>query len=334
MGKVLVTGGAGFIGTHLVNQLSSEGGDVRVLDNFDPQVHGEPRPRFSPGIAECLIGDVRDPNTVAECLEGVDRVVHLASAVGVGQSMYEVKHYVDINCTGTAVLWEEMLKRRDCISKVVVASSMLIYGEGDPGGTGENHPLRPTSVYAVTKRDQEELSLSLGRAYGIPTVALRFFNVYGPGQSLNNPYTGVAAIFASRLLNGQAPIIFGDGTQTRDFVHVRDIVQGICLALDGSCPTGAYNVGTGAATSILDLAERLARALDFTGGIGPSGRIRAADIRHCVADIGKIQKVLGFSPQVPLDTGLGDLVAWAGEQQAEDRVARAVGELESRGLIE
>ena len=334
MGKVLVTGGAGFIGTHLVRQLSSAGRDVRILDNFDPQVHGEGKSPCEAGGAAHVTGDVRDQNTVAKCLEGVDRVVHLAAAVGVGQSMYEVKYYVDVNCNGTAVLWEEILKLRDRIEKVVVASSMLIYGEGDPRFTGENHPLRPTSVYAVTKRDQEELSLSLGRAYGIPTVALRLFNVYGPGQSLNNPYTGVAAIFASRLLNGQAPVIFGEGTQTRDFVHVRDIVQGICLALDGSCPTGAYNVGTGAATSILDLAERLARALDFTGEIGPSGRVRAADVRHCVADIGKIQKVLGFSPQVPLDTGLRDLVAWAGEQQAEDRVAGAVGELESRGLLE
>ena len=334
MGKVLVTGGAGFIGTHLVRQLSSEGREIRVLDNLDPQVHGEGKPRFEAAGAEFVTGDVRDPETVAECLDGVDRVVHLAAAVGVGQSMYEVKYYVDVNCTGTAVLWEEILKQPDRIEKVVVASSMSIYGEGDPSLTGENHPLRPTSVYAVTKRDQEELSLSLGRAYGIPTVALRFFNVYGPGQSLNNPYTGVAAIFASQLLNGQAPVIFGDGTQTRDFVHVRDIVRGIGLALDRSCPSDAYNVGTGAATSILELAGRLAEALGFTGGIGPSGRVRAGDVIHCVADIARIRKALGFAPQVTLDSGLRDLISWAGEQQAEDRVAGAVGELESRGLLE
>ena len=334
MGKVMVTGGAGFIGTHLVRQLSASGGEVRVLDNLDPQVHGEGKPCFQAECAEYVTGDVRDPDTVAKCLDGVDRVVHLAAAVGVGQSMYEVKYYVDVNCNGTAVLWEEILKLRDRIEKVVVASSMSIYGEGDPGFTGENHPLRPTSVYAVTKRDQEELSLSLGRAYGIPTVALRFFNVYGPGQSLNNPYTGVAAIFASRLLNGQAPVIFGDGNQTRDFVHVRDIVQGIRLALDRSCPSDAYNVGTGTATSILDLAGRLAGALGFTGGIGPSGRVRAGDVIHCVADIGKIRNALGFAPQVTLDSGLQDLISWAGEQRAEDRVAGAVGELESRGLLE
>ena len=334
MGKVLVTGGAGFIGTHLVGQLSSAGGDVRILDNFDPQVHGERKHRYGTETAEYVTGDVRDPDRVAKCLDGVDRVVHLAAAVGVGQSMYEVKYYVDVNCNGTAVLWEEILKLRDRIEKVVVASSMSIYGEGDPGFTGENHPLRPTSVYAVTKRDQEEVSLSLGRAYGIPTVALRFFNVYGPGQSLNNPYTGVAAIFASQLLNGQTPVIFGDGTQTRDFVHVRDIVQGITLALDSCCPSDSYNVGTGAATSILELAGRLAGALGFTGEIGPSGRVRAGDVIHCVADIGKIQKALGFAPQVTLDSGSRDLIAWAGEQQAEDRVAGAVGELESRGLLE
>ena len=334
MGKVLVTGGAGFIGTHLVRQLCAEGREVRVLDNFDPQVHGEGKPRFEAAGAEYVTGDVRDPDTVAKCLDGVDRVVHLAAAVGVGQSMYEVKYYVDVNCNGTAVLWEEILKLRDRIQKVVVASSMSIYGQGDPGFTSENHPLHPTSVYAVTKRDQEEISLSLGRAYGIPTVALRFFNVYGPGQSLNNPYTGVAAIFASQLLNGQAPVIFGAGTQTRDFVHVRDIVQGISLALERSCPSDAYNVGTGAATSILDLAGRLAKALGFTGEIGPSGRVRAGDVVHCVADIGKIQKALGLAPQVTLDAGLQDLISWAGGQQAEDRVAGAVGELESRGLLE
>ncbi len=334
MGKVLVTGGAGFIGTHLVRQLSSAGREVRILDNFDPQVHGERKHRYGTETAEHVTGDVRDPDMVAKCLDGVDRVVHLAAAVGVGQSMYEVKYYVDVNCNGTAVLWEEILKLRDRIEKVVVASSMSIYGEGDPGFTGESHPLRPTSVYAVTKRDQEEISLSLGRAYGIPTVALRFFNVYGPGQSLNNPYTGVAAIFASQLLNGQAPVIFGDGTQTRDFVHVRDIVQGITLALDSSCPSDAYNVGTGAATSILDLAGRLAGALGFNGKMGPSGRVRAGDVIHCVADIARIEKALGFAPQVTLDAGLQDLISWAGDQQAEDRVAGAVGELESRGLLE
>ena len=334
MGRILVTGGAGFIGSHLVRQLCARGRDVRVLDSFDPQVHGESRPPFAAEAAECVTGDVRDAHTVAKCLDGVDRVVHLAAAVGIGQSMYQVKHFVDVNCNGTAVLWDEVLKLGGRIEKVVVASSMSIYGEGDPGLTGECHPLRPTSVYAVTKRDQEELSLSLGRAYGIPTVALRFFNVYGPGQSLNNPYTGVAAIFASRLLNGQAPVIFGDGTQTRDFVHVRDVVQGICLALDGSCHSGAYNVGTGAATSILDLAGRLAGALGFPGEIGPGGRVRAGDVLHCVADIAKIRRALGFSPQVPLETGLRDLVEWAGGQRADDRVDSAVGELESRGLLE
>ena len=334
MGMILVTGGAGFIGSHLVRQLETKGREVRVLDSFDPQVHEGSEIPYGPEAVECVPGDVRDQEAVARCLDGVDRVVHLASAVGIGQSMYQVKHFVDVNCNGTAVLWEEILKHRDRIEKVVVASSMSIYGEGNPGRTRENHPLCPTSVYAVTKRDQEDLSLSLGRAYGIPTVALRFFNVYGPGQSLNNPYTGVAAIFASRLLNGQAPVIFGDGTQTRDFVHVHDIVRGICLALDRSCPSGAYNVGTGSATSILELAGRLAEALGFTGKIRPSGRVRAGDVRHCVADIEKIEESLGFSPQVILETGLRDLVEWAGGRSADDRVDGAVGELEARGLLE
>lgn len=334
MSKVLVTGGAGFIGGHLVRYLSAEGNEVRVLDNFDPQIHKEAKLRYGNDIAECIVGDVRDSDAVARSLQGVDRVVHLAAAVGVGQSMYEVKHYIDVNCNGTAVLWEEILKNRDRVTKVVVASSMSIYGEGHPEYTGEDHPVRPTSVYAVTKRDQEEVSLSLGRAYEIPTVALRFFNVYGPEQSLNNPYTGVAAIFASRLLNGEAPVIFGDGTQTRDFIHISDIVQGISLALNKDCPIDAYNVGTGVKTSILYLANCLAKALHFNGEISPTGRIRAGDILHCVADIGKISNVLGYAPKMSLDKGLQDLIGWAAEQKSDDHVNVAVDELVSRGLLE
>ena len=192
---VLVTGGAGFIGTHLVRNLHQQGHRIRVLDVFDSQVHSTAEPRFTSEIAECVTGDVRDPETVRLCLRDVDSVVHLAAVVGVGQSMYEVRYYSDTNCGGTAVLWEGILAARERIEKVVVASSMSIYGEGDPETTAETRPLRPTSVYAVTKRDQEEVSLCLGRAYGIPTVALRFFNVHGPEQSLDNPYTGVCCYF-------------------------------------------------------------------------------------------------------------------------------------------
>jgi dTDP-L-rhamnose 4-epimerase len=331
---VLVTGGAGFIGSHLVGALHQQGHRVRVLDVFDSQVHATAEPRFASEIAECIVGDVRDPETVRRCLRDVDSVVHLAAAVGVGQSMYKVRYYTDTNCGGTAVLWEGILAARERVEKVVVASSMSIYGEGDPEKTAETHPLRPTSVYAVTKRDQEEISLCLGRAYGIPTVALRFFNVYGPEQSLDNPYTGVAAIFISQLLNGEAPVIFGDGNQTRDFTHVSDIVQAIGLALQADCPSDAYNVGTGVQTSILELAHLLARELSFTGPIGPSGQVRAGDIIHCVGDITKITGALGYRPRVALAEGVGDLIDWARQQGATDSVAAAVDELATRGLLE
>lgn len=333
MQRILVTGGAGFVGTHLVEALHKKGHAVRVLDNFDPQVHNDEKPRFDADAIECVKGDVRDRDLLIQCLEGVDRVVHLAAAVGVGQSMYEVRYYVDVNCTGTAVLWEELIKRRDTIRKVIVASSMSIYGEGDPEYTDEDHMLRPTSVYAVTKRDQEEISLALGRAYGIPTVALRFFNIYGPGQALSNPYTGVAAIFLSRLLNDKGPVIFGDGRQTRDFIHVRDIVKGLCLALESDCPTDAYNLGTGRKTSILELARLLAGKLGYDGAIEPTGKERAGDIIHCVADIGRARAALDFAPDVSLEEGLEDLIAWARQQSAVDKVGSAVDQLADRGLL-
>ncbi|MCX5738701.1 MAG: SDR family NAD(P)-dependent oxidoreductase, partial [Proteobacteria bacterium] len=258
--KVLVTGGAGFIGSHLVDALLAQGYAVRVLDVLDPQVHGsqQQRPAYLHSAAELQVGDVRDHAAVRRALDGVEVVFHEAAAVGVGQSMYEIERYVSVNTLGAAVLLEELVAQRAQLRRVVVASSMSIYGEGayrDPDGalafprlrsneqlearrwefadaqgrplvpapTPESKPLVPTSVYAVTKRDHEELFLAIGEAYDIPTVALRYFNVYGTRQALSNPYTGVIAIFSSRLLNGRAPVLFEDGLQSRDFTHVSDI---------------------------------------------------------------------------------------------------------------
>jgi dTDP-L-rhamnose 4-epimerase len=366
--KVLVTGGAGFVGSHLVDGLLAAGHTVRVLDALAAQVHGgAERPADLARDAELVVGDVRDRTAVARALDGVEAVFHQAAAVGIGQSMYEIERYVSANSVGTAVLLEEIAARRDRIRKLVVASSMSLYGEGAyrdrrgnevnppprpvaqfeerrwelrdaagaelaPAQTPETKPLQPTSVYAITKRDHEELCLTVGSAYGIPTVALRYFNVYGPRQALSNPYTGVLAIFASRLLNGRPPLIFEDGLQSRDFVHVTDVVQANLLALASRADGAVYNVGTGRATTILDVALELARALGKPIEPEIPGRYRAGDVRHCIADIAKIRAGLGYEPRVAFEQGVKELLDWLHGQAPVDRVDEATRELEARGL--
>jgi dTDP-L-rhamnose 4-epimerase len=369
---VLVTGGAGFIGSHLVEALLARGARVRVLDSLDPQVHGAgaTRARHLPAGVELVHASVCDPAAVDRGLDGVASVVHLAAQVGVGQSMYAIVPYVDENVRGTAVLLDRLVNGNHRVKRLVVASSMSIYGEGryrcpacgpvapsprplaqleardweprcpscgvttTPAPCDEDKPVVPTSVYAVTKRDQEELCLCVGRAYGIGTLALRLFNVYGPRQALSNPYTGVGAIFSSRLLNGQRPLVFEDGRQSRDFVHVSDIVEAFCMALERTDVADvALNVGTGRSTSVAALAEAIARAMRVTLGPEIVGRFREGDIRHCVADVSRIRRALGFSARTALEEGVQDLVAWAREQRADDRVAQARDELERKGLI-
>jgi dTDP-L-rhamnose 4-epimerase len=370
--NILVTGGAGFIGSHLVDALVERGHRVRVLDALVPQVHGEADgPQYLNPEAEFVRADVCDAAAVGRALEGVDAVFHEAAEVGVGQSMYEIRRYVGANDMGTAVLLEALVNRRGRVRKLVVASSMSIYGEGAyacascgvvnpklrpasqlrerrwevecpacgeplrPAPTGEDKPLFPTSVYAVTKQDQEQFCLVVGRAYDIPTVALRYFNVYGPRQALSNPYTGVCAIFSARLLNGQAPVVFEDGEQTRDFVHVSDIVRANLLALGADrADYEAVNVGTGRATSINEVSRLLAEGLGREN-LRPDvvGKYREGDIRHCVADISRARKLLGYEPRVTLEEGIPELLEWVGRQQADDRVERATAELESRQLV-
>jgi dTDP-L-rhamnose 4-epimerase len=366
VGRILVTGGAGFIGSHLVARLVERGEAVVVLDSLDAQVHEGPPARVPDGV-ELVVGDVGEPTAASRALRGVDRVVHLAAAVGVGQSMYEIARYVAQNTLSTAQFLERVIERRP--QRLVVASSMSIYGEGayrcplhgplapgprpeaqlaarlwecrcptcdaelEPLGTREDKPLVPTSVYAITKRDHEELCLVLGAAYGIPTVALRFFNVYGPGQALSNPYTGVAAIFASRLMNGRAPVIFEDGRQTRDFIHVSDIVAGILLALESEEAVGhAVNLGTGNRISVDDIAAALSASLGVDVEPERVAQYRAGDIRHCFADASAAERLLGFRAAVSLEDGVRGLVEWLGGQTAVDRVERATAELASRGL--
>jgi dTDP-L-rhamnose 4-epimerase len=366
--RVLITGGAGFIGSHLADELLGYNYEVRALDNLCSQVHGANAewPPYLSHDVELVVGDVQDPDAVAKALKGVDAVFHFAATVGVGQSMYEIRRYTGVNNLGTAVITEALTKHP--VERLIVASSMSIYGDGlyrTEKGTlvsdarrdlhrirdGEwelsedREPLTPvptpesktpslSSIYALSKYDQEVMCLMVGQAYNIPTVALRFFNVFGPRQSLSNPYTGVLAIFASRLLNGNAPLIFEDGHQRRDFVSVYDVAQACRLALQTPEAAGqVFNIGSGIHYSVRDIAERIARVLGRTD-IHPeiTNRYRTGDIRHCFADIAKAQHVLGYKPQVSLEQGLTEMASWLEGQIACDRVAEAAAELNVRGL--
>jgi dTDP-L-rhamnose 4-epimerase len=360
--RVLITGGAGFIGSHLADQLIATGYSVRALDSFVDQVHAGDRPDYLHADVELLHGDVRDREALDRALDGVAAVVHLAARVGVGQSMYEIAEYAAANTAGTAVLLEALIDRD--VSRLVVASSMSVYGEGlyvGPDGEpvvdaartraqlerNEWEPgegLRPVptpewkqpslaSVYALTKYDQERLCLIWGESYGVPTTALRLFNVYGPRQALSNPYTGVLAIFASRLLNGQPPLVFEDGEQRRDFVSVHDVARAIRLALEpGESSCGVLNVGSGRSVTVKEIAELLASALSVDIEPVLTGKARAGDIRHCFADVSLARERLGFEAQVGFEEGIAQLVDWLAGQRPDDRVEQARAELDRRGL--
>jgi dTDP-L-rhamnose 4-epimerase len=368
--KALITGGAGFIGSHLVDALLDDGERVRVLDNLDPLAHAARSPDRLSGEAELVVGDLRDRGTVESCLDGVDRVFHLGGVVGNGESMVNVRRAVDHNAGGTATLLEAVIERRDRIRRLVAASSMVVYGDGsyrcpghgvfhppprppaqmmrrewevlcptcgeaaEPVATREDAPLRPTSVYGITKRDQEELVLVLGRAYGVETVALRYLNVYGPRQALGNPYTGVAAIFAARLLNDRRPLVFEDGRQVRDLVHVSDVVRATGAAMAApDAPGHAINVATGARVRILELAQRIAGALSSELVPELTGEYRAGDIRHCFADTSRARDLLGFEAEVSLEQGLPELAAWVSSSGAAECGDEALAGLRARGLV-
>ena len=332
--KVLVTGGAGFIGSHVVDDLLAQGHEVRILDKLVDQVHGGVTPAYLPEEAELQVGDMTDRDAVARALDGVDQVVHLAAEVGVGQSMYEISRYVDANTAGTGVMLDVIVNDHIDVSKIVVASSMSIYGEGlyrcpnhdvvaprlrteaqlrehrweltcpdcseslTPVPTAETKPLFPTSVYAISKMDQELLCLSVGAAYGIDITAVRYFNAYGPRQALSNPYTGVAAIFSGRLLNGKSPLVMEDGQQKRDFIHVKDVARATVLALTAERASGqAINVGVGDPISITEVATTLAKTLGKDIEPEVTGDYRAGDIRHCWADPSVAAELLDFEPE-------------------------------------
>jgi dTDP-L-rhamnose 4-epimerase len=367
--RVLITGGAGFIGSHLADALLARGYRVRVLDCLSEQVHGDVSgfPAYLDAGVETYRGDVRDRRDVERALAGVDAVFHFASAVGVGQSMYQIEKYIDINDRGTAVLLEALVRRP--IAKLIVASSMSVYGEGlyrdsdgrvrtprprgleqlkagrwdlldeegqplQPVPTPEDKTPMPESIYALSKYDQEMMCLLFGRAYEIPVAALRFFNVYGERQALSNPYTGVLAIFAARYLNGKPPVIFEDGQQKRDFVHVRDLAAGCVLALESDACDEVINLGGGKAYSVVEVARQFGKVLGKQELVPiVSGNYRSGDIRNCFADISKARDVLGYRPQITLEAALPEMAHWLEGRMDEDRSEAAAAELRRHGLV-
>ncbi|MEX0887268.1 MAG: SDR family NAD(P)-dependent oxidoreductase [Phycisphaeraceae bacterium] len=368
--QVLITGGAGFIGSHLADQLLERGHRVRVLDSLAAQVHGDAgeRPAYLHDDVQLMRGDVTAHADVRRALRDVDAVYHLAALVGVGQSMYQIEAYTRVNEVGTATLLEAIVEQGG-VGRLVVASSMSVYGEGryvdetgrvarnvsrdvdamrrgqwepvdgdgralQPAPTPEEKPAELASVYALSKYAQERLALIVGHAYGIPTVALRFFNAYGPRQALSNPYTGVLAIFASRLLNGRPPIVYEDGRQLRDFVSVHDVARACAAALEADAAAGeVINIGSGQPRTVLEVADRLAAVLGRSD-VKPhlSGQYRVGDIRHCYADVERARRLLGYEPRMSFDDGLAELAQWVARQGAQDHVEQAHGELNTRGL--
>lgn len=373
---ILITGGAGFIGSRLALRLVTNGHTVRVLDNLSPQIHGSD-PESSPpyrsiqGKVEFFRGSVTSREDLMKALPGVDTVVHLAAETGTGQSMYAIQHYSAVNIGGTALLLDLIVNERLPITKIVVASSRAVYGEGrylcrahshvyprprsaeemamgnfavrcplcgapaELEATDEDTLLRPASIYGIAKLAQEQMVLTIGKALGISAVALRYQNVYGPGQSLSNPYTGILSVFSTRILNGNKLNIFEDGKESRDFVYIDDAVSATVKAIEHPEPlVDVFNVGSGVATDVLTIAKTLQHMLGRSVPTEISGQFRAGDIRHNVADLAKVRAVLGFEPAISIDTGLRRFVDWVkGEQAQVDRYEESLRELSTKGLL-
>lgn len=368
--NILITGGAGFIGSFLVDELVSSSYDVRIVDSLEEQVHQGKKPKYLNKSAEFIKGDVRDYQVFEKSLKGIDVVFHLASVVGVGQSNYQIKKYVDVNVGGTANLLDLLVNTKHQVKKFITISSMTGYGEGNykcqkcgivrpplreeiqllkkdwnlycpncrriviPVSTGENALDFPNSIYGFSKQAQQDMALIIGKLYNIPTVVLRGFNIYGPRQSLSNPYTGVTAIFISRLKNNQPAVIFEDGLQTRDFVSVHDVARAFVLALEkDEANYQMFNIGSGKGTTILAVGQTLSKLLGKSGLIQINKEFRKNDIRHCFADITKAKKFLGWEPKISLEQGLEELIEWSATQKAEDRFSQAQKELKTKRLI-
>lgn len=369
--NILVTGGAGFIGSFLADRLLREGHKVRIIDNLESQVHQGKKPKYLNKDAEFIRADICGENVLDKALKSIDVVFHEAAMVGVGQSMYEILKYTRVNESGTATLLDLIVnKHRDHIKKMIVAASMSEYGEGLysckkcglvkpelreendlenkrwesrcpnchnsllPIPTDETTQLNCHSVYAINKRTQEDMSLTVGKAFKIPTVALRYFNVYGPRQSLSNPYTGVAAIFISRIKAGKSPVIFEDGLQSRDFVSVHDIVSANIAAMESDkADYQVFNVGSGKKVTILEMAKLITKL--FGKKINPqiTNTYRKGDIRHCFADVSKIKRVLNWIPRVKFEDGMQELIEWSEEEESKDYFDLASKILKVKGII-
>ncbi len=367
----MVTGGAGFIGSFIVDKLVKTGYKVKIFDNLDSQVHpGSRLPDYLNRAAEFIQGDIRDYEKLARAIKGVEVIFHYAASVGVGQSQYDIKKYVDVNIGGTANLLNFLANERHNIKKLIVAASMSSYGEGNyqctkcgtvhpplrsekqmeeqdwelycpdcerkvqPVPTDEKASRIPNSIYGITKMVQEEMVMNIGKTYSIPSVALRLFNVYGPRQSLSNPYTGVVAIFMSRIKNGRPPVIYEDGMQTRDFVSVHDIVQANILAMEkDEANYQIFNVGSGIPRSIRSIADTLGklRQADILPEI--TGKFRKGDVRHCFSDISKIRDRLGFEPAISFEQGMQELIEWSDKAPSTDKFEQAYRELKAKGLV-
>lgn len=372
MASILITGGAGFIGSHTADALIEAGHEVRVLDTLDAQVHGsiDRFPEYMHKDVECIRGDVRDFNDVTRALEGVDAVYHFAAQTGVGQSMYDIRAYVDSNVTGTATLLEVIVKTDTSLQALVLASSRAVYGEGTHAcpvhgsicpeprqrkdmeqgefdifcpqcrsvlsslPTPEDRVLQPLSVYARTKLQQEELCQYAAQTFGLPVRILRYFNVYGSRQSLRNPYTGVVSIFFSRIMANQPIYLYEHGTPGRDFVHVSDVCRANLLALDRPVPAGmCINVGAGRENTIGEIADALGKACAVSPDTQDSGQFRVGDIHSCYADIDRARRVLGYEPGMSLEQGMREFSDWARQQESVDLYHQTVDELQRYNLF-
>lgn len=369
---ILITGGAGFIGSHLADTLIAKGYRVRIFDNLLPVVHGMgcEKPAYLNPLAEFVKGDIREFAQVEEALEGIDAVYHLAALTGVGQSMYEIKDYVDVNISGTSNLLQAVVKNNKTIKKIILASSRAVYGEGAytcdlcgatfpqartyeqlnqgkwdiscttcnkslrPIPTSEEKSLNPVSIYGITKKVQEELFRCAGQAYHIPFVILRYFNVYGERQSLSNPYTGIIPLFITAVVNGLPPQVYEDGQESRDFVHVKDVVETNLFALNDKKLEGMIlNVGTQHWLTIFDVAKSIIDKLCSPLRPKIVGIARVGDIRHCIADISKIHSISGYRPSVSFDIGISELIQWILQQKPDTKYKDPSVELGQKGLL-
>ncbi len=368
--RILVTGGAGFIGSFLVDTLIDTGYQVRILDNLEDQVHQGKIPVYLNPKAEFIKGDVRDYKIFEKSLEDIDAVYHLAARVGVGQSNYQIKEYMDVNVLGMANLLDIVVNKKTKVKKILMTASMTSYGEGEyncgtcgivkpdlrsatqmkkkdwniycpvcksvvsPVATRESAKINNNSIYALSKNVQEEMMFTVGKTYDIPVVSMRCFNVYGPRQSLSNPYTGVTAIFISRLKNNQKPVVYEDGEQSRDFVSVHDVVDVLIVALENKkADYNIFNIGGGKPTSIKTVAQTLSKLLKKNSGLDINLSFRKNDIRHCFADITKANKLLSWKPKITLESGFEELIVWSEKEEAHDLFKKAEDELREKHLL-